>query len=505
MENRAPEREVGLTALAKMYSLRVPAPHVRSVVGAGRRMTITSDGRTTERFPASYLPLDDDNLAGHLRFALKYEPVDLGVLAGVFAACDRRDLESWVRREPSGAYARRAWFLFEWLTGTTLDIPDARSATYVDALSPELHVVAQGKPSKRHKVRDNLPGVPAFCPTVRRSPRLVSFMGEALAEEARALISDCAPEVLTRAVNYLYTKETKSSFEIEHETASGARAERFVAALRSAHAFDPSDPHSLLALQNAIVDPRYAAQGYRTFQNFVGETVGGYREVVYFISPRPKDVPSLMSGWAQMTARLRKATDPVVAAALSSFGFVFIHPFEDGNGRLHRFLVHHVLTREGFTPPGVLFPVSAAIVRDRSGYDAALESFSRAIQPYLEWRWTPEKEIEVTSESAHLYRYFDATPLAEFLYSKVEETIRKDLKEELGFVAVYDAAMQAVRAIVDMPDRRASLFVQLVLRNAGTLSKSKRDQFRELSDGEIAALEAAVRSAMTADPAAAPR
>ena len=30
--------------------------------------------------------------------------------------------------------------------------------------------------------------------------------------------------------------------------------------------------------------------------------------------------------------------DPIVAAAVLAFGFVYVHPFEDGNGRIHRYL-----------------------------------------------------------------------------------------------------------------------------------------------------------------------
>jgi hypothetical protein len=197
-----------------------------------------------------------------------------------------------------------------------------------------------------------------------------------------------------------------------------------------------------------------------------------------------------------MTKRLKGATDPVVAAALTAFAFVFIHPFEDGNGRNHRFLIHQVLATEGFTPFDVLFPVSAAIVRDLREYDAALETFSGAILPHIDWHWTPEQEIVVDNDTADLYRYFDATPLAEFLYSKVAATIRKDLREELEFVAVYDAALSAVRAIIDMPDRRASFFVRLCLQNGGRLSKGKRDMSKEIEDQELAALEAAIQAVM---------
>ena len=48
--------------------------------------------------------------------------------------------------------------------------------------------------------------------------------------------------------------------------------------------------------------------------------------------------------------------DPVIAAAILAFGFVYVHPFDDGNGRIHRYLIHHVLARREFSPAGVVFP-----------------------------------------------------------------------------------------------------------------------------------------------------
>ena len=144
-----------------------------------------------------------------------------------------------------------------------------------------------------------------------------------------------------------------------------------------------------------------------------------------------------------LTRRVIEAgVDPVVAAAVSSFAFVFIHPFEDGNGRIHRFLIHHVLAKGSYGPAKVVFPVSAAILRDRRGYDEVLAGFSEPLLNLIQWRWaggsvdSPGREMVVKNETADLYRYFDATAFAEYLYDRLAASIRRDLKEELDFVAV---------------------------------------------------------------------
>jgi hypothetical protein len=76
----------------------------------------------------------------------------------------------------------------------------------------------------------------------------------------------------------------------------------------------------------------------------------------------------------------------------------------------------------------------------------------------------------------------------------VAEIIRTDLREEIGFLKVFDAAIRATMDIVDMPDRRASLLVRLILQNNGRLSQTKRATFSELKDEEIFAIEEAVAS-----------
>ncbi len=486
-------------ALIEELDLPVRQPTVQSWSRSGARKTIITSDAIKEYYPPVYAP---EGIIGNLKFALRYEPIDLSVYDALFKILDSKLLDEWISKEPTGAYVRRAWFLYEILTGKTLDAPDVPPTGYVNMLDPKLHVTGPVRRVRRQRVNNNLLGDHTYCPVIRRTDALNRTMAAGLDLEARSLVESCEPTILARAVHYLYTKETKSSFAIEGEVPSAKRTERFVAALTGAAKFDTSDPQAFIQLQNAIVDPRYAATGWRPVQSFIGETMSDFREHVHFVCPKPEDLADLMNGWMRMMENLRHSkVDPVCAAAAASFGFVFIHPFEDGNGRIHRFLVHQELASSGFTPYQMLFPISAAMMRDRKQYDEVLEGFSQSVSRYIDYEMHQDGSLVVNNQTAHLYRFWDATAFAEYLYGCVAETIRTDLKEEIGFLQVFDAAIRATMNVVDMPDRRASLLVRLILQNNGRLSPAKRAMFSELTDDEVSAIEAAVASCAQDSPA----
>jgi hypothetical protein len=492
LPSNRPAAPIGLMALIQELKLPVCLPIVRSWSRASARKSSVTSGAINEYYPPRYAR---HGFIGNLKFALRYEPIDLSVYHPLFKVLETELLEGWIRQEPTSAYARRAWFLYEYLTGKTLDAPDVPPTGYVNVLDPKLHVTGAVRKIRRQRVNNNLLGDHFYCPVIRRTDALNRAMAAGLDLEAKALVESCEPTILARAVHYLYTKETKSSFAIEGEVPSAKRTERFVAALTGAATFDTSDPQSFIRLQNAIVDPRYAATGWRTVQSFIGETMSDFREHVHYVCPKPDDLTHLMNGWMRMIENLAGSNiDPICAAAVASFGFVFIHPFEDGNGRIHRFLVHQQLVSSRFTPSQLLFPVSAVMMRDRHRYDEVLEGFSQSVSPFIDYDLNQEGSLLVNNETAHLYSFWDATAFAEYLYDCVAETIRTDLKQEIGFLKIFDAAIRATMEVVDMPDRRASLLVRLILQNKGRLSQGKRATFSELSDQEISAIEAAVTS-----------
>ena len=198
-----------------------------------------------------------------------------------------------------------------------------------------------------------------------------------------------------------------------------------------------------------------------------------------------------MNGVEAYDARVREhGFDAVVAAASLAFGFVYIHPFEDGNGRLHRWLIHHVLAALHYTPDGMLFPVSAPMLREITKYQRVLESYSRELLPHIEWRPTDTGNVDVLNETARFYRYFDATAHAEFLSQCVEETADRDLPNEVAWLEAFDRFVAGLQEIVDMPGDTADLLHRFLRQHSGTLSERARgNEFKALRADEVTSIE----------------
>ena len=129
-------------------------------------------------------------------------------------------------------------------------------------------------------------------------------------------------------------------------------------------------------------------------------------------------------------------------------------------------------------------------------YRDTLRKYSGPLMNFIEWRPTPEKNVEVLNETADLYRYFDCTGNAEFLYGCVEETIEHDLPEEIDYLRRHDEAMRRITDVVEMPASLAENLLIFIRENNGRLGKKRREsEFAELTDDEVAAVESIVQDA----------
>ena len=132
----------------------------------------------------------------------------------------------------------------------------------------------------------------------------------------------------------------------------------------------PSSEDDLLAAHQVLMSGLLDVPGrYRTGQ--VG--VLGPDEV-HHIGPPAKRVPRLT---AELLAWLGGTRDhPLIASSVFHYEFEFIHPFEDGNGRLGRLWQTLILTR--WKPLFAHVPVEGVVRARQSGYYEAIERSSEA-------------------------------------------------------------------------------------------------------------------------------
>ena len=482
------ENLIGSAWLREKYKIfRYQLTHV-SLIGSRSKIETDENGNVEEVYPPQYAP-DSDSTLSHLEFLLKYDDLNFDFLKTVFEKITVEDVLAYIQLKPKGSYERRIGYLYEFLIGAKIPVQDLGKGNYVDLIDSQRYLTGKVVKNSRWLINDNLLGNADFCPIVRRTKHLDTLLKEDYQKRIENLSHEFPPDIFYRAVNYLYTKETRSSYQIEKEKPTLERVNLFVSLLEKAGEQSSNiliSEKNLTVLQNEIVDPRYAANGYRSFQNYIGQTTFNYKEIIHYICPPPEYVYSLMSGLAAAAGK-SEGCSAIVRAAMVAFGFVFIHPFEDGNGRLHRFLIHDMLTRDKLVPQGMIIPVSAHMVNHIKEYDKSLEAFSVPLMKRIKYDLNAENQLTVlnSKELEAYFRYPDLTPQSIYLAKTIKETIEEDIYLEMEFLVKYDEAKTSMQNIVDMPDKDIDLLIRLMHQNKGVFPARKRKLFDKLTDEEI--------------------
>jgi hypothetical protein len=490
----AAARLAGWAWLVQSFGVRAPVRRPSVVSDQHVKASLRKAGEWTI-YDKRYWP--GDSFGDHLGFALRHENLDLLILKRIFDVVPQDTVAAFVRSAPTGAPNRRAWFLYEFMTGRALDIEDAPEVSFTDLLDGRLYFTAAPVLSRRHKVRDNLLGNRDFCPVIRKTKALTAFGARALGAKANDIIGHTGANIVARAASFLLLADSRASFEIEGEKPPRNRLERWGRAVLQAGK-NKLTLDEIVRLHTVLIeDTRFTRAGLRPDGVFLGERDHEGDPLPEFIGARPQDLRGLMEGMIAANERMRAGEiDSVLQAAATAFGFVYIHPFQDGNGRLHRCLIHHVLAERKFTPPGMVFPVSPVMLDRIDIYRDTLRAHSGPPMDYIEWRPTPERNVEVQNDTADLYRYFDSTEAAEFLYACVAQAVDKDLPREIDFLRRNDEALRRVMNTVEMPDRMAENLVRFIRLNEGALARKRREgEFAELTDAEVTSIEAMVREA----------
>ena len=500
---------LGFKWLSEAFDIDPVQPfQVQSRIGSTRE-TVISDGLVKQAFPAQFRP--EPTLRAHLVFALKYEIMHVEFLSRLFHAIAPAELEAWIRESPTGQYARRACFFYEWTTGRRLDVPDIGAGNYVDALPKEDYLTATRSTNHpRWRVRDNLPGTAEFCPIVYRNADIATLEQYDCGKALEALEIEFGADLVRRSAVWLTVKESRASFAIEHEEEQRDRIQRFAMVMeeRCGAGPDPLEIEALTDLQQAMlgVATRY---GVRKSPVFVGHT-GGYANVVDYIAPHWQHTEGLLRGLRAFVARTAGAA-PLLRCAVTSFGFVYIHPMIDGNGRISRFLVNDILRRDGAVPAPFILPISATITNSanaKAGYDRTLERFSRPLMQRYAHRArfgdaclcedgvSTNFHFDGYEEALPAWRYPDLSAHVQYLGDVIRLTIEQEMGREAMVLQRFERARVAVKNHLEGPNPDVDRIIRSVKDNGWRLSNKLAAQFPQLSDPLLAAkVVSAIREA----------
>ena len=482
---------LGFTRVAEMLGIELVQPlFTRSQLRPQIRteMHLSAEIRY---WTQQYLP--DDTFRGHFEFGLKYERLNFEFFSRVFERVDPLEIIRWVKDAPTGGYARRTAFFYEWFTGKTLDAPDtASNVGYVDAIDSDFYLTA-ARPTnvRRWKVRENLPGPRSYCPLVYLGPKNQRNWIYDVRAGVERLNTTYGADLLLRSAVWLTLKESRASFAIEREQGQNDRVQRFAAAIGdlSGRMEAPLSDDGLHELQSAILGSAVLRLGIRQSPVFVGQS-SLQGQVVHYIAPMPTVVQGMLQGLREFESRTR-GEGAVARTAAVSFAFVYLHPLSDGNGRVHRFLLNHLLAADGVVPDNLIIPVSATIAESpagRAGYDRVLESFSKPLMRRYEGQYdfatsqvypdgiTSDFHFAAEQDALHAWRYPDLTAHVRYLSELLHTTVEHEMAREAATLRDNDASREAIKQLVEMPDADADRIIASLRSNGWAVTgKLRRD------------------------------
>lgn len=212
-----------------------------------------------------------------MTFALRHEDIDLLVLKRAFEAMPQTEIVAMVRAH--GYSGRRAWYLYEILTGRTIDVDDAPNAAAIELLEPKAYFTGKPRPSKRHRVRNNLLGTGRFCPVIRCTRTLTELVEPDLSAKARETVGRTGAHLVARAASIMLLADSRASFEIEGERPLRNRLERWGRTVLQAG----KNPLTL----DEIIRPDVV---------FLGERDHNGDPLPEFIGARPQELDDLIGG-----------------------------------------------------------------------------------------------------------------------------------------------------------------------------------------------------------------
>lgn len=449
--------------------------------------------------PRSVAPAGGAGVLEHVLFALKYETLQLALLHEALKLVPAQEMLAALEAQRHGRYLRKAAFIWEKAHGLELPWGGTRG-NYLDLFDRALYYTGPTwERSTRFRINFNGIGPYEFCPVVRRDAALQA-RGEAVLARLSAWATNPAnAEVLDRVLGWAYLSETRDSYAIEDEAPSPDKERAFLQAMEHLRERTPLSEEYLVALQNVVItSPFRLESAFRAEQNWLQR--GGHGALaVRYVPPPPQAMRSLMDGLMRMANSREGDVPALVKAALVSFGFVLIHPFNDGNGRVSRLLAHHNLYFNDALPtvngaPAIL-PLSVAMKKNEAEYLASLEAFSKPARQLWDVMCIADNEFTFDFRSTPMaYAHWVGERAAAFMADCAQVALEQSLIDEAVFVHAYDQAFARIDREFDLPNKVINLLIHWIRQNGCRMPQRRRNapELLLLKPAQIDRIEAIV-------------
>jgi hypothetical protein len=421
----------------------------------------------------------EENAYSNLEFAIKHENIDLLVLKFILKAFSKDEILKNIKINNKRILSKKIWFLYEFLLCDKLELEDLPVGKYDNLLNEKKYIVKNNPiKSKRHKINNNLLGTSKICPIIKKTIKLQNYIDRDLSIDITNVIGKVSKSLIRRAASFLLLSDSKASFEIEGERPTKNRIENWGKIINEAGKIELSIDEIQRLHGILLEDSRFIQIGLRNDEVFLGDRDRDNYPIPEFIGARSKDLKSLIQDWVELNISLSDdKIDPILQAVIIAFSFVYIHPLEDGNGRIHRYLIHHVLAHRNFYPKGMIFPISNVILDEIQMYRNILESHTAPLMNLINWEATSNGNVKILNYTDDIYRFFDCTKSCEFIYECVEKTINETLRDELNYLNSFDKAYLEINELIEMPDNKIKTLITFILQNNGKLSKNKQEKY----------------------------
>ncbi|WP_296404860.1 Fic family protein [Psychrobacter sp.] len=495
---------IGILWMIKKTKITPALPIYSSSCISTRRQQIIQDGFEHKIYPEQNRP--EPTISAHLQFHLRHEIIHFEFLARLFRNIDGHVIQDWIDSEPTGQYARRCAFLYEFFTDKLLTVPPSIGGNYVDVLDSTKLVTTSKERSekdKRWRVNNNIAGNKYFAPMLVKTDLFQSASNLDISHMIHQLTDEFGEELLTRASVWITLGESKASFAIEGETSQVKRIERFAdfMARNIGKSETPFSPETLADYQQALLgDSLLTHFGVRKSPVFIGESRMGYKQIVHYIAPPYRQVGNMLNG-LNAFMHSTQGQSSIMRSAVIAFGLVYIHPLADGNGRLHRFLFNDILRRDGITTDPIIIPISKAIIDNSSSkkeYSEILETISNPLMQSLKASYYFSSDrtkyedgvssnlvIENSEEADPVWRFMDLTAHVHYLSKLVEHVIQHHMYSESTYLQQHDKAREAIKEFIEMPNDYADRIIRSFQKNKGQKSNKLVKEIPKLAEGDF--------------------